>query len=114
MASVVSEKGREQLAFLGVAIRSLPKNASLEHEYWKHRVAEEYRAKGYTVEEEVSIGDGRAVDLVATKGGKKTAIEVETGRSDAEGNVNKCREAGFDEVVTVRTDCGTTTAISGP
>jgi predicted RecB family endonuclease len=81
----------------------LPKNASLEHEYWKHMIAGQYRMKGYTVEEEVPLGDGKAVDLVASKDGRKIAIEVETGKSDVKGNFKKCEEAGFDSVITVRT-----------
>ena len=58
---------------------------------------------GYTVEEEVSIGDGKAVDLVATKDSKRIAIEVETGKSDVDENVRKCREAGFNIVNVLRT-----------
>ena len=45
------------------------------------------------------IGGGKAVDLVATKGKEHIAIEVETGKSDAQGNVRKCEEAGFHKVV---------------
>jgi predicted RecB family endonuclease len=73
-------------------------------------VAERYRAAGYAVEEEVPLGEGKAVDLVATKNGKRIAIEIETGTSDAEGDARKCREAGFDEVVTVETMCTPHTA----
>jgi len=99
----VSKKGREVLRSKGMEVKALPKNASLEHEYWKHIVAEKYRQKGYKVEEEVPIGDGKAVDLVAKKDGKRIAIEVETGKSDAEGNVKKCEQAGFNKVVSVHT-----------
>lgn len=51
----------------------------------------------------VPIGDGKAVDIVASKDGKRVAIEVETGKSDVEGNVKKCEEAGFDDTVVIRT-----------
>jgi len=98
-----TEKGKEFLASQGVKVKTLPKNASLEHEYYKRLVAEEYRSKGYTVEEEVPIGDGRAVDLVAEKDGKKVAIEIETGKSDSTGNVKKDLMAGFDKVIIVTT-----------
>jgi len=47
---------------------------------------------------------GKAIDLVATKGDERIAIEVETGKSYAEGNVRKCGEAGFARVVTIYTD----------
>jgi hypothetical protein len=99
----VTETGMGLLASWGVDVKALPKNASLEHEYWKKLVAEDYRRKGFTVEEEVPIGGGRAVDLVASKEGRRIAIEIETGMSDAEGNVKKCKDAGFETVVTVET-----------
>ncbi len=99
----VSKKGKSLLELQGVQIRLLPKNASLEHEYWKKIVAEKYRSKGYKVEEEVPIGDGRAIDLVASKDCKRIAIEIETGKSDVERNIKKCEDAGFDDVVVART-----------
>lgn len=99
----LTHDGRDLLASWGIKVNSLPKNASLEHEYYKELVAREYRSKGYDVEKEVPIGEGKAVDLVATKGDDRIAIEVETGKSDIKGNVRKCKEVGFDEVVTIHT-----------
>ena len=66
-------------------------------------VAKQYRQKGYKVEEEVPLGDAKAVDLVASKDGRRIAIEVETGKSDVEGNVKKCEQAGFNKVVSIHT-----------
>jgi len=51
------------------------------------------------VEKEVPLGQGKAVDLVVTKGDGRTAIEVETGKSDVEANLRKCADAGFDRTV---------------
>lgn len=99
----LTESGKFLLRQEAIEVSGFPKNASLEHEYWKHRIAEDYRGRGYTVEEEVPIGRGRAVDLVATKNGKKTAIEIETGKSDVQANVRKCKEAGFEQVAVVKT-----------
>lgn len=101
-----TDEGLALLASWGVKVKTLPKNASLEHEYWKKLVAEDYRARGYTVEEEVQIGEGKAVDLVATKGDERIPIEIETGKSDTEANVNKCKEAGLDRVLFVSTRRG--------
>ena len=70
----------------------MPKNASLEHELWKEIMAERYREKGYDVEKEVKIAGGKVVDLVATKGNEQIAIE--TGESDLEATVERCRESG--------------------
>lgn len=100
----VTKKGQKLLIRSeGMEVKALPKNASLEHEYWKELVAERYRQMGYKVEKEVPIGEGRAVDLVASKDGKRIAIEIETGKSDARANVKKCREVGFDEVIVLNT-----------
>ena len=43
------------------------------------------------------------MDLVATKGGKRIAIEIETGKSDEKENIRKCKEAGFDDFIVVST-----------
>ena len=60
-------------------------------------MAREYESKGYKVEREYSLGGGKAVDLVATKGNERIAIEVKTGKSDINENVGKCEKAGFNE-----------------
>jgi hypothetical protein len=43
------------------------------------------------------------IDLVAARDGKQIVFEIETGKSDVEANVRKCREAGFDRVALVKT-----------
>lgn len=62
-------------------------------------MAQHYKAKGYKVEKELPIDDGKAIDLVATKGNGRTAIE--TGKSDVKANVKKCKEAGFGKAIVV-------------
>jgi predicted RecB family endonuclease len=77
------------------------KSGSWEHEYWKQKVGEHYRRQGYEVTFEYKIGDGKSVDLVAEKDGKRIAVEIETGKSDALYNVRKNLHAGFDEIIVV-------------
>lgn len=98
----VSDSGNVWLKQEGVEVRPFPKNATIEHEYWKHRIAEDYRSRGYEVEEEVPIGGGQAVDLVASKDGQRIAIEVETGKSDEGSNREKCIRSDFSAVRTIR------------
>ncbi|MCX5683239.1 MAG: DUF87 domain-containing protein [Planctomycetota bacterium] len=74
-----------------------------EHRYWRTRLAEHLRAGGYGVTEEYPVGGGKTIDLVAERDGKRVAFEVETGKSDATGNVRKCLDAGMDEVIVVAT-----------
>jgi len=47
------------------------------------QIAEDYKAKGYVVEKEVSIGKYRA-DLLATKGDEKIIFEVKAGKLTSE------------------------------
>jgi Holliday junction resolvase len=61
------------------------------------------RSEGYEVAEEAPVGGGKTVDLLAVRGGKRIAFEVETGKSDAAANVRKCLEAGVDRVVVFAT-----------
>ena len=43
-------------------------------------------------------------DLIVIGGGKRVAVEIETGKSDAVANVEKNLKAGFDEIISVGTD----------
>jgi predicted RecB family endonuclease len=95
--------GREILAPWGVKPDALPHNASVEHEYWKHKTAENYRVRGYAVAEEVPIDGGRAVDLVAAKGDERVAIEIETDKSKPLANAQKALASGADRVVVIST-----------
>ena len=90
-------------AALGIDEPDADRLGGPEHRYWKKRLAEHLRACGYDVTEECPVGGGKTIDLVAERDGKRTAFEVETGKSDAAGNAQKCREAGIDKVVVVAT-----------
>jgi len=96
----VTEKGR---TMLGKDNRQSERHGGVEHQYWKERVATRLRELGYKVEQEVPVGGGKTVDLVATCNGRKCAIEIETGKSDAAANVRKCIESGFDLILSVAT-----------
>ncbi len=67
----------------------------------KELVARYYSERGYTVEKEVSIGKGKAVDLIAFRSNEKTAIEVETGKSNAIDNISKCLKENFYRIVSI-------------
>jgi len=57
--------------------------------------------------EEAPLGGGKAVDILAVKNGKRIAFEIETGKSDAAANVQKCLDGGIDKVVVVATSLHT-------
>ncbi|MDN4175961.1 hypothetical protein QWY28_23655, partial [Nocardioides sp. SOB77] len=76
---------------------------SLVHEYWKRWYARRLEGEGYRVKLEAPRVGGR-VDVLALKGGKQTAIEVETGKSNVVANVKKCLRSDFDKIFIVATD----------
>jgi hypothetical protein len=96
----LTEEGRQAL---GLPNGASNRNGGPVHTYWKRRLAEHLRACGYEVAEEFAVGGGKTIDLVATRGGKRVAFEIETGHSDAAANVRKCLNAGVDGVVAVTT-----------
>jgi len=97
---VLTDKGKKAIPEVRIE-KVFNKSGSWEHEYWKFRVGEYYRKKGYKVTFEYKIGEGKSVDVVAEKEGKKIAIEVETGKSDYVYNIKKDLDSGFDEVLIV-------------
>lgn len=85
----LTEKGENILRNMGYLIEKKRKGGP-EHEYWKHRIAEFFKSRGYQVEIEKPIGDGKTVDVVGIENGKTLAIEIETGKSDVPQNIQKC------------------------
>ena len=96
----LTPKGKAVLRDLGYDI----KNASetIVHRFWKHKIAQYYQDKGLEVQVEPYI-NGRP-DIVVINNDKKTAVEIETGKSDVVHNVKKALKAGFDEVICVATN----------
>ena len=88
-------------AALGIDEPDADRLGGPEHRYWKKRLADHLRASGYHVTEEYPVGGGKTIDVVAERDGKRIAFEVETGKSDAAGNVQKCLAAGMDRVIVV-------------
>ena len=92
----LTEKGRK---VLGISGDKSDRHGGPEHRYWVKRIADHLRANCYEVDEEVPVGGGKAIDLVAVRDGKRIAFEIETGKSDSAANARKCLEAGMDKAV---------------
>jgi len=97
---VLTEKGKNAISDVKIE-KVFHKKGSWEHEYWKYRVGEYYKKKGYKVTFEYDIGKGKSVDIAAEKDGKRIAIEIETGKSDYNYNIRKDLDYGFDEILVV-------------
>ena len=65
-----------------------------------------FAAQGFAVQVEKALGKGKSVDLEARRDGKRIAVEVETGKSDAIQNVRKDMEPGYDQILVVCLDDG--------
>lgn len=93
----LTHKGKTVLRDLGYDVKNY--NEGILHKYWKHKVADYYRSKRFSVLVEEHV-NGKP-DIVAMNRFSKIAIEVETGNSDAIKNVEKNIKAGFDGIVCV-------------
>jgi hypothetical protein len=89
--------GREFLRRRGLGMTW--RHGGAVHGYWVRYAAGRLREQGWSVEIEKSIGGGATVDVVAEKDGRRIAVEVETGKSEAEHNVRRAKAAGFEEVI---------------
>jgi len=96
----ITEKGEIVLQEMGYSMDKKRKGGP-EHEYWKHRIAGFLKSRGYAVEIEKPIGEGKTVDIVARRDGESIALEIETGKSDIEGNLLKVIDSGFSRIIMV-------------
>ncbi len=92
-------KGRAILHQTGIPFKNV--KGGVLHEYWRMKTANHYKAKGYKVRYEYPIGNGKTVDLVIEKDNEKTAVEIETGKSDYMENIRKCSD--FNKTIIVAT-----------
>jgi len=95
----LTNKGKELTRKLGEKIIGSPRNGGMEHKYWKNKLAEHFKAKGWKVTTEYPIGGGKTIDLLIEKEGKRIPVEIETGGTDPRYNIQKDIEAGFDYVI---------------
>ena len=85
----LTDDGASCLAARGVDVRR-SRHGGAEHEYWKWVIRSRLEREGYSVLEEYPVGDGKTVDLRATRETEVVWVEVETGRSDILANIAKC------------------------
>ena len=107
----ITDKAKALLTSWGASPESTLRHGGVEHLYWVNVLAEDSlitgwcRKLGFKLNVEYPIGEGKTVDIVLEKGSRKIAFEIETGSSDAVGNIKKCLGvgAGFEKVFSVAT-----------
>ncbi len=106
----LTEKGKK---VLGINTGESDRHGGPEHRYWAKRIADHLKVKGYGVTQEVPVGGGKTIDIVATRNSKRIAFEIETGKSDVAANVRKCLDAGLNKVIVVATSALVRDKLSG-
>lgn len=81
--------GAQYLQEQGISVPSAGRGGAA-HEYWRQTLRHILERHGYTATEEFPIGEGRAVDLHATRNDHEVFVEIETGKSDIQTNITKC------------------------
>jgi len=120
-SSVVISKGRIKILSLtdkgkkviGITANESDRHGGPEHRYWIRIIADHLKKKGYKVNEEVPIGGGKTIDIVATKSGKRIAFEIETGKSDVNANAKKTLSIGSTPLYVVVTSAKAKKIIDG-
>ena len=105
----LTEFGRTAGSAVGVEPGPRPRE-SLEHSFWVKKATTFFEQKGYEVVREHPIKGNGAIDILAQRPGERVAVEVETGKSDVQGNLEKIRNAGFDRIVLIATSPAAATA----
>jgi len=98
----LTDLGRTVCSSAGIDPGPRPRE-SLEHSFWVNRTVNHFEKKAYDVSCEHPVKGNGAIDILAERPGEKVAVEVETGKSNVKGNLDKMRNAGFDRIVLVAT-----------
>ena len=83
---------------------------SLEHRYWVRQTAKYFEKQGYDIKLEHPVKGNGAIDILAERGSRRVAVEVETGKSNIKANLEKIKDVGFDRIVFVATSPTAVTA----
>ncbi len=100
----LTEKAITFLESKGIQVKQPANEGGIEHRFGVWWVKKHYENQGYSVSTEVKTQQGKFIDMVATKEGKKIAVLVETGKSDIESNIKAAQEAGYSDIKIIATN----------
>ncbi|NUM55792.1 MAG: ATP-binding protein [Candidatus Hydrogenedentes bacterium] len=98
----LTEEGKRTLRRHDYEVPDRSRWGSLEHEYWKTKVAEHLQRLGWTASMEEPVNG--FTDIIARREGRIVACEIETGRSDWRANVVKNVKKGHAPIVLIATN----------
>ena len=98
----LTDAGRQLAGYAGVDVPPTQR-PSLEHRFWVAQATEYLEREGYRVDAEHGLRTGGFVDLLAERGGRRVAVEIETGKSDIAANIEKLAGAAVDELILIAT-----------
>lgn len=93
--------GKQLLREQGIYPEHAGRQGSLPHQFWCTQIKVQLEEMGYEVTIEFSLGEKKAIDLVAEKEGRRIALEIETGKSNTKANIDKCLQAGFTRIILI-------------
>ena len=85
----LTSAGEGHLEREGITVPSWRRGGAA-HEYWRETIRGLLQRQAYTVTDEYAVPGGY-VDLHATNGVREVFVEIETGKSDVNTNIEKCR-----------------------
>ena len=97
----ITDIGWQHLSRIGKVKPPVRFNEGLEHRFWKQKAAEHYEAMGYNVLIEEPVNG--YTDIIIEKDGKRTAVEIETGKSDWKKNLEKNVKKDFESIIIMAT-----------
>jgi len=105
----LTDSGRKLCQAVGISIRH-NFTESLQHRYWVHQTAGFLKDQGFETAIEHKVDGNGFIDILAEKDNKKTAVEIETGKSDIAQNISKIQHTDFSEILLIATSPEAVTA----
>ena len=96
----LTDAGRQICAAAAISVAPASVE-SLEHRYWVNHTGRYLRNQGFMTAIEHKVDGNGFIDILAEKDNKKTAIEIETGKSDIKQNLLKIQHTDFSEIILV-------------
>ena len=98
----LSETGKHSLKKYNSKISDTSRWGSLEHEFWKYRIAKRLEKAGWKVSIEKTVNG--YTDIIAEKDKTRLAVEIETGKSDWKANIEKNIKKGLKNILILATN----------